>query len=111
MEHTRDNFKEAEAFREQLNARSAEYVEEILDPHFGGIIQFVKECEHFFEKEQMEELRKQERRSLALVAITLDKSRSNCNCVSWRSISCWHMARDQNCCARCCITSSSASSP
>ncbi|KAH8357318.1 hypothetical protein KR200_000646 [Drosophila serrata] len=68
MEHTRDNSKEAEAFREQLNARSAEYVEEILAPHFGGIIQFVKECEHFFEKEQMDELRKQERRSLALVA-------------------------------------------
>lgn len=68
MEHTRDNSKEAEAFREQLNSRSAEYVEEILAPHFGGIIQFVKECEHFFEKEQMDELRKQERRSLALVA-------------------------------------------
>ncbi|XP_017151673.2 vacuolar protein sorting-associated protein 52 homolog [Drosophila miranda] len=68
MEHTRDNSKEAEAFREQLNARSNEYVEEILAPHFGGIIQFVKECEHFFEKEQMDELRKQERRSLALVA-------------------------------------------
>ncbi|XP_017467500.1 PREDICTED: vacuolar protein sorting-associated protein 52 homolog isoform X2 [Rhagoletis zephyria] len=68
MEHTRDNSKEAESFREQLNARSAEYVEEILAPHFGGIIQFVKECEHFFEKEQMDELRKQERRSLALVA-------------------------------------------
>lgn len=68
MEHTRDNSKEAEAFREQLNARSSEYVEEILAPHFGGIIQFVKECEHYFEKEQMDELRKQERRSLALVA-------------------------------------------
>ncbi|XP_022224489.2 vacuolar protein sorting-associated protein 52 homolog [Drosophila obscura] len=68
MEHTRDNSKEAEAFREQLNARSNEYVEEILAPHFGGLIQFVKECEHFFEKEQMDELRKQERRSLALVA-------------------------------------------
>ncbi|XP_054742475.1 vacuolar protein sorting-associated protein 52 homolog [Anastrepha obliqua] len=68
MEHTRDNSKEAESFREQLNARSAEYVEEILAPHFGGIIQFVKEFEHFFEKEEMDELRKQERRSLALVA-------------------------------------------
>lgn len=68
MEHTRDNSKEAESFREQLNARSAEYVEEILAPHFGGIIQFIKDCETFFEKEQHEELRKQERRSLALVA-------------------------------------------
>lgn len=68
MEHTRDNSKEAEAFREQLNARSAEYVEEILAPHFGGIIQFVRECELFYKKELFEELRKQERKSLALVA-------------------------------------------
>ncbi|XP_055684626.1 vacuolar protein sorting-associated protein 52 homolog [Lutzomyia longipalpis] len=68
MERTRDNSKEAEAFREQLSARSGEYVEEILAPHFGGIIQFVRECEPMLEKEQMEELRRQERRSLALVA-------------------------------------------
>lgn len=45
MERTRDNTKEAEAFREQLTARSNEYVEEILGPHIGGIIQFVKDCE------------------------------------------------------------------
>uniref|UniRef100_A0A1B0FPK8 Vacuolar protein sorting-associated protein 52 homolog n=1 Tax=Glossina morsitans morsitans TaxID=37546 RepID=A0A1B0FPK8_GLOMM len=68
MEHTRDNSKEAEAFREQLTARSTEYVEEILAPHFGGIIQFIKECEPYLETEQLDELRKQERRSLALVA-------------------------------------------
>ena len=53
MEHTRDNSKEAEAFREQLTARSAEYVEEILSPQFGGIIQFIKECEQMVEKEQV----------------------------------------------------------
>lgn len=45
MERTRDNTKEAEAFREQLSAKSSEYVEEILNPHIGGIIHFVKECE------------------------------------------------------------------
>jgi vacuolar protein sorting-associated protein 52 len=45
MERTRDNTKEAESFREQLSARSNEYVEEILSPHIGGIIHFVKECE------------------------------------------------------------------
>lgn len=60
MERTRDNSKEAEVFRELLSNRSAEYVEEILAPHFGGIIQFVKESE----KQQVAE---QERRALALV--------------------------------------------
>lgn len=68
MEHTRDNSKEAEAFREQLTNRSSEYVEEILAPHFGGMIQFIKECEQMVEKEQTEELRRQERRSLAIVS-------------------------------------------
>lgn len=89
MEHTRDNSKEAEAFREQLTNRSSEYVEEILSPHFGGMIQFIKECEQMVEKEQVkqfcawsrcvwysrnvfvlqtEELRRQERRSLAIVS-------------------------------------------
>ncbi|CRL01398.1 CLUMA_CG014478, isoform A [Clunio marinus] len=63
MERTRDNTKEAESFREQLSARSNEYVEEILSPHMGGIIHFVKECE----KESSEDLKRQERRSLALV--------------------------------------------
>lgn len=67
MERTRDNSKEAETFREQLSGRSAEYVEEILQPHFGGMMNFVKECEQMIEKEQMEEFRRQERRSLALV--------------------------------------------
>lgn len=67
MERTRDNSKEAQVFRELLANRSAEYVEEILAPHFGGMIQFVKECEQLIEKQQHEEVRRQERRSLALV--------------------------------------------
>lgn len=45
MEHTRDNSREAEAFRDQLSSRSAEYVEEILAPHFGGIIQYIRDAE------------------------------------------------------------------
>ena len=47
MERTRDNSKEAETFREQLSARSSEYVEEILQPHFGGIVHFVKKFYKF----------------------------------------------------------------
>ncbi|GLV37846.1 Vacuolar protein sorting 52 [Carabus blaptoides fortunei] len=57
MERTRDNSKEAESFREQLSARSGEYVEEILSPHFGGIMQCVKECEALIEKGQIDEIR------------------------------------------------------
>ncbi|XP_003485035.1 vacuolar protein sorting-associated protein 52 homolog [Bombus impatiens] len=67
MERTRDNSKEAESFRDQLNARSSEYVEEILSPHFGGIIQFVKESEAMIEKGQPDESKRQEGKALALV--------------------------------------------
>lgn len=77
MEHTRDNSKEAEAFRDQLSNRSGEYVEEILAPHFGGIINFVRDCEQTTNAStggestkpnlSPDEEAKQERRSQALV--------------------------------------------
>ncbi|XP_003705329.1 vacuolar protein sorting 52 [Megachile rotundata] len=67
MERTRDNSKEAESFRDQLNARSSEYVEEILSPYFGGIIQLVKESEALTEKDQTDDLKRQEGKALALV--------------------------------------------
>ncbi|XP_026292867.1 vacuolar protein sorting-associated protein 52 homolog [Frankliniella occidentalis] len=66
-ERTRENSKEGECFRELLSSRSSEYVEEILSPHFGGLMQFVKEGEALVEKNQAEELKKQEKKSLALV--------------------------------------------
>ncbi|CAH1644873.1 unnamed protein product [Spodoptera littoralis] len=68
MERTRDNTKEAESFREQLQARSSEYVEEILSPHFGGLIQFVKEGEQLLDSDKKTELANLERKSLSLVA-------------------------------------------
>lgn len=68
MERTRDNTKEAESFREQLQARSSEYVEELLSPHFGGMIQFVKEGEQLLDSDKKTELTNLERKSLSLVA-------------------------------------------
>lgn len=67
QERTRDNSKEAESFREYLEAHSSEYVEEILSPHFGGIIQLVKESEALIEKGQADDLKRQEGKALALV--------------------------------------------
>ncbi|XP_041976459.1 vacuolar protein sorting-associated protein 52 homolog [Aricia agestis] len=68
MERTRDNTKEAESFRDQLQARSSEYVEEILSPHFGGLMQFVKEGEQLLESDKKAELANLEKKSLTLVA-------------------------------------------
>lgn len=67
LEHTRDNSKEAESFREQLSSRSAEYVEEILAPHFGGMMQFVKEIELQQEKNSSKIIQYNENRAQMLV--------------------------------------------
>lgn len=60
MERTRDNSKEAETFKARLSSRSGEYVEEILSPHFGELMQYVKECEYLIEKAKAEAIKKLE---------------------------------------------------
>ena len=44
-EKTSGESQEAEFFRVQFSARTSEYVEEILQPHFGDLIKFVKDVE------------------------------------------------------------------
>ncbi|RZC37768.1 vacuolar protein sorting-associated protein 52 -like [Asbolus verrucosus] len=67
MERTRDNSKEAETFKSRLSSRSGEYVEEILSPHFGELMQYVKECEYLIEKGKCDEVKKLEAKSSAIV--------------------------------------------
>lgn len=43
--------KESDRFKTALSAKTSEYAEEILSPHFGGLIQFVKEAENHLQKE------------------------------------------------------------
>ena len=45
-EKTNNESHEAEYFRHQFSSRISEYVEEILQPHFGELIKFVKESEN-----------------------------------------------------------------
>ena len=61
QERTADDSKEAESFKELLSARTQEFIEEILSPHFGGMMAFVKECETAIERGSMEAFRNQER--------------------------------------------------
>lgn len=67
LEHTRDNSKEAETFRQHLSTRSTEYVEEILSPHFGGIMTFVKDMELQIEKNPSGNVTYNEHHALQLV--------------------------------------------
>lgn len=43
-----------------MTRRSNEYVEEILSPHFGGIMQFVRDGESMLEKDHKVELKPDE---------------------------------------------------
>ncbi|XP_076562404.1 vacuolar protein sorting-associated protein 52 homolog [Arvicanthis niloticus] len=45
MELAADDSKEVESFQQLLNARTQEFIEELLSPAFGGLVAFVKEAE------------------------------------------------------------------
>ncbi|XP_015927404.1 vacuolar protein sorting-associated protein 52 homolog [Parasteatoda tepidariorum] len=57
LERTKEDSRESESFKDLLNARILEYVEEVLSPHFGGMIVFVKDCEKYLERGQLENLK------------------------------------------------------
>lgn len=67
VERTSEDSKEAEVFRDLLTARTQEFVEEVLVPHFGGMITFVKDCENLVEKGQLDSLPSQEGRVQQIV--------------------------------------------
>ncbi|XP_041369494.1 vacuolar protein sorting-associated protein 52 homolog [Gigantopelta aegis] len=67
MERTSEDSKETESFKELLQARTQEFVEEILAPHFGGMISFVKDCEVLVERGQIELLKNEEKRIQQIV--------------------------------------------
>ncbi|KAH3798933.1 hypothetical protein DPMN_152537 [Dreissena polymorpha] len=52
--------KESESFKELLTARTHEFIDEVLTPHFGGMIMFVKDCEGCIERGQLDALKNEE---------------------------------------------------
>nr|XP_002124423.1 vacuolar protein sorting-associated protein 52 homolog [Ciona intestinalis] len=67
MEKTTEDSKESESFQQLLNSRTQEYVEEILAPHFGGMMAFVKDCEVVLESGQTDRLKVFEQKVVPLV--------------------------------------------
>ncbi|CAH1787667.1 unnamed protein product [Owenia fusiformis] len=59
MERTNEDSAESESFKQLLAARTQEFIEEILAPHFGGMMMFVKEVEAAVEKGNMDSLKNQ----------------------------------------------------
>ncbi|XP_060546141.1 vacuolar protein sorting-associated protein 52 homolog isoform X1 [Pantherophis guttatus] len=67
MERAVEESKEVDGFQQLLNARTQEFIEELLAPGFGGMIAFVKEVEGLAERGQLERLRGEEARVTQLV--------------------------------------------
>jgi hypothetical protein len=63
----REDSKDIEEIKLQLNKRTQEIVEELLYPHFGSIICFVKDCEVFLERDDQESLKASEKGVNALI--------------------------------------------
>jgi hypothetical protein len=63
----REDSKDIEEIRLQLNKRTQEIVEELLYPHFGSIICFVKDCEVFLERDEHESLKSSEKKVGTLI--------------------------------------------
>ena len=57
-ERLKEDSIEASGVRQRLNDSIDEYVEVILNPYFGNLIQFVKECELIIEKGNVDSLKK-----------------------------------------------------
>uniref|UniRef100_H2Z2W5 Vacuolar protein sorting-associated protein 52 homolog n=1 Tax=Ciona savignyi TaxID=51511 RepID=H2Z2W5_CIOSA len=64
---TTEESKESDSFQQLLGSRTQEYVEEILAPHFGGMMAFVKDCEVVLESGQTDRLRVFEQKVAPLV--------------------------------------------
>ena len=60
QEKTSGESNEAGNFRQQFTSRSNEYVEEILRPHFGELLSFVKDAEVLIEQKEEEKLKGQQ---------------------------------------------------
>uniref|UniRef100_A0A8C4R357 Vacuolar protein sorting-associated protein 52 homolog n=2 Tax=Eptatretus burgeri TaxID=7764 RepID=A0A8C4R357_EPTBU len=67
MERAAEDSKEVEGFQQLLNARTQEFVEELLAPPFGGMVAFVKDTESYLEKGQLDKLRQSESQVVPLV--------------------------------------------
>ncbi|CAG0919805.1 unnamed protein product [Notodromas monacha] len=66
-EKTREDSKDCEVFKQQLNSMIAEYIEQVLSPHFGGLIQFIKDGERLIEKGEERLLDQEEKKALQLI--------------------------------------------
>ena len=62
LERKKEDSNEAEMMREQLNKKIIGFVDEMLYPHFGSMITFIKECDGLIDRNETEALKKYEQK-------------------------------------------------
>ncbi|XP_015793928.1 vacuolar protein sorting-associated protein 52 homolog [Tetranychus urticae] len=60
LERVKEESKESQNIKQHLSKRIEDYVAELLDPHFGGMLRFVKDCESYLERDDTELLKREE---------------------------------------------------
>ncbi|XP_054164992.1 vacuolar protein sorting-associated protein 52 homolog [Oppia nitens] len=60
IQRKKEDSKESENIKQQLTKRIQDFVEELLCPHFGAMIAFVKDCESYIDKNDLDALKRQE---------------------------------------------------
>lgn len=66
-EKTREDSRECERLKELLGQRTGEYIEEVLAPHFGGMLTFVRETDHLIANNNIDALKDYEKKVVPLV--------------------------------------------
>lgn len=67
LERTKEESKESESIKLQLSKRVHDFVEELLYPHFGPMVAFVKDCEAYIDRKDEESLANEEKKVTKLV--------------------------------------------
>lgn len=67
MERTKEESKESENIKQQLNRRIHDFVEELIYPYFGTMMTFVKDCEVYLERDDMKSLEAEEKKVTTIV--------------------------------------------
>lgn len=60
QERASEDSREASSFRDLLEARTQEYIEEVLSPYFGSLTTFVKDAESRIERGQADSMKQQD---------------------------------------------------
>lgn len=67
QEQSLDSCKESQSFKQLVSKRVHDLVNELIYPHFGPMITFVKDCEAFIERNDLGSLKKEEAKVSKLI--------------------------------------------